>query len=485
MRLLDYLFALVALAGLAMVSWWGVYQSPQSAVKLENRLEAAAQSALATEGYDWAKVEMSGQRAVLRGAAPSDDAVQAAAQRVLASSGAGGLLRGGVTVIESQVDAAPPVSPFKWRAVKTDSGKVILLGHVPSSAIRGHLVDAVTGLDGVSGIDDRMILARGAPMGNWQGVARLALGNLMDLETGEARLTDTRLTVRGVSMDDAVKARVSADVANLTAPFRGEPSIRSPSLWAAEHGDGVLVLTGQIATETERDQIVSVAKQYYAQEVRDEMVVGGNPHRDWVEGVRLGMPHFARFRSGEMGFSPADEGFSFEGEASGSTLEYLRQDMQKMTGPWAKTDFFADAVQVDVAEIAGIDFSGDPVMACQQAFDQVLTTNTVVFDSGQATITRESGVTLDKLMAVSGRCDRALRFELGGHTDNSGDRDANIVLSEARAGAVVNYMVAAEFARDRLSAIGYGPDIPVAGNDSPEGRAKNRRIEFKVLERSN
>ncbi len=485
MRLLDYLFALVALAGLAMVSWWGVYQSPQSAVKLENRLEVAAQSALAEDGYGWAEVEMSGQRAVLRGAAPSDDAVQTAAQSVLSSSGAGGLLRGGVTVIESRVDAAPPVSPFKWRAVKTDTGKVILLGHVPSSAIRQHLIDAVEDLEAVSDVDDRMVLARGAPAGNWQGVARLALGNLMDLHTGEARLVDTKLTVRGVSMDDAVKARVSADVSNLTAPFRGEPSIRSPSLWTAEHGDGVLVLTGQVATEAERDQIVTVAKQYYAQEVRDEMLVGGDPHNGWVEGVRLGLPHFARFKSGEMGFSPADEGFSFEGEASGSTLEYLRQDMQRMTGPWAKTDFFADTVQVDVEEIAGIDFDGDPVVACQQAFDQVLTNNTVVFDSGQATITRESGITLDKLMAVSARCDRGLRFELGGHTDDSGDRDANIVLSEARASAVVNYMVAADFARDRLSAIGYGPDLPVAGNDSPDGRAKNRRIEFKVLERSN
>lgn len=485
MRLLDYLFALVALAGLAIVSWWGVYQSPQSAVNLENRLEAAAQDALAADGYTWAEIEMSGQRAILRGPAPSDDAVQLAAESVLASSGSGGLFWGGVTVIESQVEAAPPVSPFEWRAVKTDTGKIILLGHVPSQAIRKRLFETVESAEAVTSVDDRMTLARGVPNGNWQGVARLALDNLMALDTGEARLSDTGLRLRGVSMDDVTKARVSADISNVTAPFRGEPHIRGASLWTAEHGDGALVLTGQIATEAERDQIVSIARQYYAQDIRDEMVVGGDQHPGWVDGVRLGLPHFARFKSGEMGFSPADEGFSFEGEASGSTLEYLRQDMQKLTGPWAKTDFFADAVQVDVEEIAGIDFSGDPVVACQQAFDQVLTKNTVVFDSGQATITRESGVTLDKLMAVSGRCDGGLRFELAGHTDDSGDRGANIVLSEARAGAVANYMVAAKLARDRISAIGYGPDMPVAGNDSPDGRAKNRRIEFKVLERSN
>ncbi|HBQ48760.1 MAG TPA: cell envelope biogenesis protein OmpA, partial [Hyphomonas atlantica] len=69
-------------------------------------------------------------------------------------------------------------------------------------------------------------------------------------------------------------------------------------------------------------------------------------------------------------------------------------------------------------------------------------------------------------------------------TDSTGDRQANLMLSEARAQAVRDYMVSAGFSPSRVAVIGYGPDAPVRDNDTEEGRAKNRRIGFKVQERS-
>lgn len=87
-------------------------------------------------------------------------------------------------------------------------------------------------------------------------------------------------------------------------------------------------------------------------------------------------------------------------------------------------------------------------------------------------------------MAVSRQCAPGLVFEIGGYTDTSGDPAYNTALSDARARSVMDYMVAAGFDRTRLSAIGYGPDHPVQSNDTAEGRAANRRIEFKVRTRS-
>jgi OmpA-OmpF porin, OOP family len=483
MRLLDYLFGFVALLGLICTGWWALYQSANTPVNLQARLEANANAALDEQGFDWAGVRMHGQRAELTGKAPSIDAIEAAAQTVLTSSGSGGVIIGGVTMVESGVDTAPPVSPYIWRAIKTHSGDYILMGHVPSRTIRADLVDAAVALAGDARVEDHMQLANGAPAAYWQGMARLALESLGELDTGEARLHDQRVRLRGVSMDTATRARISADIANVTAPFRGEPFLRGPALWSATHGEGELVLSGKVATEAERAEILAIARQYYARNVRDEMEVAGGPHPGWLDGVRVGLPHFAHFQSGEMAFDPEETGLSFEGEASGSTIAYLQQDLAAVSGPYPVT-VFADTVQVDVDEIRDIDFGADPVAACQKAFAAVMETNKVNFETGLADISRESGQTLDKLMTVSQRCAPALVFEVGGHTDSLGEREANIALSEARAQAVRDYMVAAGFSPSRLTVIGYGPDEAVQSNDTEDGRAKNRRIGFKVRERS-
>ncbi|NIR36607.1 MAG: OmpA family protein, partial [Actinobacteria bacterium] len=67
-----------------------------------------------------------------------------------------------------------------------------------------------------------------------------------------------------------------------------------------------------------------------------------------------------------------------------------------------------------------------------------------------------------------------------GHTDASGDHDHNMELSLERATSVVAYLVEKGIAEERLEPRGLGPDSPVADNDTPEGRAANRRVEFII-----
>jgi outer membrane protein OmpA-like peptidoglycan-associated protein/Tol biopolymer transport system component len=74
-----------------------------------------------------------------------------------------------------------------------------------------------------------------------------------------------------------------------------------------------------------------------------------------------------------------------------------------------------------------------------------------------------------------------LRIEIGGHTDNVGSAADNKSLSENRARSVYQFLLSKGVAANRLSFKGYGPDIPIADNSTPEGRAKNRRTEFKVV----
>ena len=76
-----------------------------------------------------------------------------------------------------------------------------------------------------------------------------------------------------------------------------------------------------------------------------------------------------------------------------------------------------------------------------------------------------------------------LKIEISGHTDNVGDDNYNQNLSEKRAKSVVNALVALGIGTSRLEYKGYGENDPVASNLTAEGKAENRRTEFKVLEK--
>ena len=86
---------------------------------------------------------------------------------------------------------------------------------------------------------------------------------------------------------------------------------------------------------------------------------------------------------------------------------------------------------------------------------------------------------LDALTMAAKRC-VGVRIEVRGHTDDTGDAESDRKLSEARAAAVVAYMTGLGLPAARVSARGYGGAKPLAANDTEEGRAKNRRIEFAM-----
>jgi outer membrane protein OmpA-like peptidoglycan-associated protein len=109
-----------------------------------------------------------------------------------------------------------------------------------------------------------------------------------------------------------------------------------------------------------------------------------------------------------------------------------------------------------------------------------MTLKGVFFDSGQATIKRESFAALEEAAEFLFNND-ALQVVIEGHTDSRGTLAGNLALSQRRADAVLKYLVVNHgIDPKRLTAKGVGSNEPIAGNDSDEGRALNRRIEFSL-----
>lgn len=117
----------------------------------------------------------------------------------------------------------------------------------------------------------------------------------------------------------------------------------------------------------------------------------------------------------------------------------------------------------------------------QGLLDEALAGRIIEFQSGSAALTAQGREVLDEMARALGSI-QGSRVEVAGHTDAVGDRQGNIRLSLARASEVKAYLVERGIPGERLGVMGYGPDRPLADNDSEQGRARNRRIEFKVLD---
>ena len=118
---------------------------------------------------------------------------------------------------------------------------------------------------------------------------------------------------------------------------------------------------------------------------------------------------------------------------------------------------------------------------CRKQSSQILASNKITFLRGEAALDSRGQEILDELAAVVIKCmeGNQLKLEIGGHTDSRGATDMNQGLSQERADAVLNSLIARGIDGSSLIAAGYGEANPIADNETGEGRAKNRRITFE------
>ncbi len=122
----------------------------------------------------------------------------------------------------------------------------------------------------------------------------------------------------------------------------------------------------------------------------------------------------------------------------------------------------------------------ESALTAESAAEKVFQLEYVKFETGSANLTNLSRYELENVVNAMEKYPD-LQIELAGHTDNTGEADANLTLSEARATAVHDFLVDAGVSADRLRAVGYGQLEPIETNDTEDGREQNRRTEFRII----
>ena len=356
-------------------------------------------------------------------------------------------------------------------------------GYAPSEAAKALLASNLRAA-GASEITDTVVIAPGLPKPmDFGEVTGLMAAVLARLESGEAKLIDHDLTISGAAADRTVGLAVASllhgglppglnlkteEISQPVAPSEPESA---PYAWSASIVPGVLTMAGNYPDEKSHQELLERAgRLFQGDKLIDRMKEARGASRHFMDAALTALEKLSRVETGDVAIS--GETMVLKGDTLLASAAGRLRDSVSDGLPAGWTAAATVAPEAPLPEVANA--------ACQQLLRDLLKSGHVYFENGRADINKDAFRLLDRLTVTVRRCPAA-RIEISGHTDSDGSQAFNQDLSERRAYAVVDYMIRnGNVDSSRLSAVGYGLSKPVASNDTEEGKARNRRIEFTV-----
>src|SRR5437660_10877555 len=446
-----------------LVVFWAI-AAWTSTVPLEADLAARSTAALKDTVLDKRRISVAGRDVSLAADAFSEDGRQSAVASVEAVPG--------VRLVNDETRLVPEAKPFVWSAER-DVVRVTLGGSSPLPAIKGRLLEAARASLGGVEVVDRMNLSRGAPP-RFENAALLLLDQIGKLKDGKVTISDNKVSLSGMARDLGGREAIAAALKNLPEGFSvAANEVKAPPYIFQAYKDPVavtLTLSGYVPDNSVHAAIAAAAeRKFFSEKVVDNLKASVGAPSGFAAAVVPALGALSRLSTGTLVVS--DREVKLSGDALyDAAAAQIRAGLGKdFPQGW---QFKAD---ISVKPAAA------PVDAtvCQQLFSDLLAKGKILFETGRATIDQDSAGLLDRLIETALRCPTA-DIEVAGHTDADGEDGFNQALSEKRAQAVADYLVKAGLPPERFKAVGYGSLQPIASNDTDEGKAQNRRIEFVV-----
>ncbi|MDT8343446.1 MAG: OmpA family protein [Thermohalobaculum sp.] len=382
------------------------------------------------------------------------------------------------------------IVPFAFIAEKAPGGGLHLVACAARTEAEAAEIDRLRQDRQMQDGPARCPAGLGGPHGDWPGAVRAGLAALAALPAGRVEIT-----YRSVTLDAAPPTRVEtfeATLASLShdlppgfdlsgAVTAGGEAERAAAAKAAYWLRMVrlgerFVLEGKVADAAAAVALRALAAAQVGQAGVDAALTspGTAPPAGWQQAALAAVEALSQ-APGAADLTA--KGLVLRARLPGAAAARLLHDRLNARMPDSLP--LRTEVRVDLpALVAALPL--DP-RRCVADLNRAVRGRGIQFDPGRARIDPASREGIDTLAAILHRCPVA-RVEIGGHTDNQGGDDLNERLSRNRAEAVLDALLDAGIRHDRLAAQGYGAREPIAPNDTPEGRAQNRRIAFRLLE---
>ncbi len=378
----------------------------------------------------------------------------------------------------------PVISPYVFSIDVADASAAICSAQDEVEA--GRIYDKAVEMIGVS---VKCSVGIGAPSRYWREAIEAGLEALAGFGGGQLMISDADVSLAapvGVSPQDfeLITQRLRLALPDGFSLKATSPPV-PPSLATEEArpvefivtlaADGTAVIEGSVKDKLTREVVMrfSEAKFGYGR-VEDQLWLEDGLPDGWQVRVFSMIEALALLNDGRAAMSP--DSLEITGVAS---IENAAAELSKLLA----TGYRPEETTLDLSYVAPEDgensHSLDPRL-CVSRVTKLLSENSIVFAPSSATISDPSLPTIAAIADILNRCQSA-NIEVGGHTDSQGREEMNRALSQSRAEAVVDELLQQNLLLANLSAKGYGESEPVASNETEEGRAQNRRIEFKLL----
>ncbi|MDB5582056.1 MAG: hypothetical protein JWR80_7232 [Bradyrhizobium sp.] len=446
-----------------LVAFW-VIAAWTNTAPLEADLAARSAAALKDTVLDRKRLAVAGRDVTFAADAFSEDGRLSALAAVEAVPG--------VRLVDDQTRLVPEAKPFVWSAER-DVAKVTLGGSAPLPASKGRLFEAArAGFGGVE-ISDQMNLARGAPP-RFDNAALLLLDQIGKLKDGKVVISDSKVSLSGMARDLGGREAIAAALKNLPEGFSvAANEIKAPPYIFQAYKDPVAVtvtLTGYVPDNNVHAAVAAAAgRKFFSEKVVDNLKASVGAPSGFANAVVPALGALSRLSTGTLVVSDREVKLSGDALYDAAAVQIRAGLGKDFPQGWQ----FKPEISVKPAA-APVDAT-----VCQQLFSDLLGKGRIRFESGRDTINLDSAGLLDRLIETAQRCPTA-NIEIAGHTDTDGEDVFNQTLSEKRAQAVADFLVKAGLPANRFTAMGYGSTQPLASNDTDEGKAQNRRIEFLV-----